>query len=547
MNYGRYEIMKEVGRGAMGVVYEAHDPQIDRRVALKVLRQDRLANDDIVRRFLREAKVIGRLNHPNIVTVHDAGQDHDSIYIAMEFVEGLPINEAIQTRSFDLREIIRLGIQAAETLDYAHKKGVVHRDIKPSNIILGPDCQIKITDFGIAHIEDSSGTLQTREGEVMGTPAYMSPEQVLGKTVDGRTDIFSLGVVLYELSTGKRPFGGDGRNLATVFNEIINNVPPEPAVSASISPDLSKIIMQCLSKNPDARFQTGKTLADALRNVVAGDKAESAVSPAGPSLESPKSRKQEGRRYGIPLLITVVLVLMIGVSVYYFRGQKTDMKAVPPKEEIGQQTGAGKQDRRPGGDQKVPLGEPALSGKRAVLLLETIPAGADFSIDGEGKGKTPERIELPLGDHKIKVSLQGYESYEKDVQLKEVRDYPLHIGLKAVAKAVAPGVSRKGKTVSGSVRTPPEGVEKPVPKRALLDVETIPGKANIYVDGSLLGTSPARFELSLGKHNIRLALQGYQDHTVGMKLDEAREYPLKVELKPVAQTDEWVIKPLKDL
>lgn len=208
MNYGRYQILKEVGHGSMGVVYQAHDPQIDRLVALKVLRRDRITGESYVKRFLKEARVIGRLSHPNIVTVYDVGQVREDIYIAMEFIEGSPLNEFVRESGLLLEKIIELGIQAAETLDYAHQKGVVHRDIKPSNIILQPHGIIKITDFGIAHLEDSSETLQTLEGEIMGTPAYMSPEQVLGKSVDGRTDIFSLGTVLYELATGRRPFGG---------------------------------------------------------------------------------------------------------------------------------------------------------------------------------------------------------------------------------------------------------------------------------------------------------------------------------------------------
>ena len=266
MNYGRYQILKEVGHGSMGVVYQAHDPQIDRLVALKVLRKDRITGESFVKRFLKEARVIGRLSHPNIVTVHDVGEDQKDIYIAMEFIEGAPLQEFVGENGLLLEKIIELGIQAAETLDYAHQKGVVHRDIKPSNIILQPDGKIKITDFGIAHIEDSSETLQTLEGEIIGTPAYMSPEQVLGKSVDGRTDIFSLGAVLYELSTGRRPFGGEGKNIATVFNEIIHHDPQEPALASDLIPqEFSLIIMKCLRKATDERFQSGKELAEALK------------------------------------------------------------------------------------------------------------------------------------------------------------------------------------------------------------------------------------------------------------------------------------------
>ena len=271
MNYGRYQITKEVGRGSMGIVYAAQDPQIGRTVALKVLRQDRASDESLVKRFLREARAIGRLSHPHIVTIYDAGEDQGNVYIAMEFVEGTPLNEIIRERAFTPEETVDIGRQVAETLNYAHGKGVVHRDIKPSNIILQSNNQIKITDFGIARIEDSTATLQTQTGEIMGTPAYMSPEQVLGKPVDRCTDIFSLGVVLYELSTGKRPFGGPGKTLATVFNEIMQESPREPASaseSGSVPAGLSTVIMKCLAKSPQERYQTGRELADALKDAL---------------------------------------------------------------------------------------------------------------------------------------------------------------------------------------------------------------------------------------------------------------------------------------
>jgi len=184
MKYGRYEIIKELGRGAMGLVYQAHDPEIDRLIALKVLREDRLTSAAFVQRFLKEARAIGRLSHPRIVTVYDVGQDHGTIYIAMELLQGEPLNALLEKKKFSPEEITNLGIQVAETLDYAHQKGIVHRDIKPSNILVQPDGQIKITDFGIAHIEDPEASIQTQAGEILGTPAYMSPEQVRGQPAD---------------------------------------------------------------------------------------------------------------------------------------------------------------------------------------------------------------------------------------------------------------------------------------------------------------------------------------------------------------------------
>ncbi|MRR37627.1 serine/threonine protein kinase, partial [bacterium] len=180
-SYGRYTIIEQIGRGAMGVVYRAHDPQINRTVALKVLREDRVTSGDFVQRFIREAMAIGRLSHPNIVTVYDIGEDHGTVYIAMEFLEGVPLNDAIKGETFDGDRVADIAVQLADSLAYAHSKGIVHRDVKPSNIILTPSGQVKITDFGIAHIEDPEMTQQTQAGQILGTPVYMSPEQVSGQ------------------------------------------------------------------------------------------------------------------------------------------------------------------------------------------------------------------------------------------------------------------------------------------------------------------------------------------------------------------------------
>ncbi len=300
MTYGRYQIIEEVGKGSMGIVYKAHDPQIDRRVALKVLRQDRLTSDDFIYRFLKEARAIGRLSHPHIVTVYDVGEDHGTIYIAMEFLEGKPLNQVMGERRLGLREIIGIGIQAAETLDYAHQKGIVHRDIKPSNILLQSSGQIKITDFGIAHIEDPSASVQTQAGEILGTPAYMSPEQVMSRPVDGRSDLFSLGIILYELSTGRKPFGGE--NLAAIFNSITQEIPSQPMrINPELPTDLSQIIMKCLNKKKEERFQSGKILANALEATL------QKIEPMGVEIGGAKKSKNK-----FLFLIWIIVILGIG-------------------------------------------------------------------------------------------------------------------------------------------------------------------------------------------------------------------------------------------
>lgn len=283
MRFGRYEIEKELGRGSMGIVYQAHDPRLDRRVALKVLRSDLVSSEPFVKRFLKEARAAARLAHPDIVTVFDVDEDRGTVYIAMELLPGEPLDQLIRKKMFGEKEIVLFGIRMAHVLDYAHKNGVVHRDIKPANIIIDPDGRLKITDFGVARIEDPSAPQQTVAGEVLGTPAYMSPEQALGRRIDGRTDIYSMGVVLYELCTGVRPFRGD--TVSAILMAILHDTPPEPkTMNTAISPELAGIIMKCMSKEAGGRFQTGKALAEALEQL--GRKEELAAPPAPSTTKS---------------------------------------------------------------------------------------------------------------------------------------------------------------------------------------------------------------------------------------------------------------------
>ena len=264
---GRYEVTKELGQGAMGVVYLGADPKINRTVAIKTMslaaefEGDALA--DAKERFFREAQSAGRLNHPHIVAIYDAGEEHDLAYIAMEFLKGQDLSQHTSAgKLLPLDEVLNIGIQCADALDYAHRMGVVHRDVKPSNIMYDPDTKsVKLTDFGIARITDSS---KTRTGTVLGTPNYMSPEQALGDKVDGRSDLFSLGVVLYQLCCGKLPFLGE--SMASLMYKIVN----EPhADIKDLAPDVPgsvrKVIDNALRKQPDRRYQAGAKLAEHLR------------------------------------------------------------------------------------------------------------------------------------------------------------------------------------------------------------------------------------------------------------------------------------------
>jgi len=248
----------------MGLVYKAHDPIIDRILAIKTISLS-LAMDEreeYEARFYQEAKAAGRLNHPNIITVYDVGKSDNVAYIVLEYLEGRELNEILNDgKHLPIFQILDIVKQVAQGLTYAHEHGVVHRDIKPSNIMVTNNSQVKITDFGIARM--TSSAVQTQTGTVLGTPKYMSPEQVLGKPLDQRSDIFSLGVMLYEMLTETAPFVGD--TLHEIMSQTININPPAPsAINNQLPAGLDFIVAKALEKEPNNRYQSAREFASDL-------------------------------------------------------------------------------------------------------------------------------------------------------------------------------------------------------------------------------------------------------------------------------------------
>lgn len=281
---GRYEIVRELGKGAMGIVYLAKDPLIGRLVALKTIRPSAHADDEDTRefqqRFVREAQAAGILNHPSIVTVHDIGQDEPSgmSFIAMEYVEGANLKEVLsQGRPLSFEQAADIVAQVAEGLDFAHSKGIVHRDVKPANIILLDGNRAKITDFGIAKITSGVANLTTT-GQFLGTPNYMAPEQIKGTPVDGRSDIFSLGICLYECLTHRKPFGGD--SLTSISYKIVHEpFQPLHEINPTIPEGFADVVAHCLEKDPSKRYQRGRDMANALRAVIRGERPVRSTEP----------------------------------------------------------------------------------------------------------------------------------------------------------------------------------------------------------------------------------------------------------------------------
>jgi serine/threonine-protein kinase len=350
---GKYEIRRELGSGAMGVVYEGWDPGIGRRVAIKTIKRDQLERSeagDVLARFQREAQAAGRLSHPNIVAIYEYGEAEDgTVFIAMEFIEGRELKDYFDANErFPLTEIGRIMKELLAALGHAHQHGVVHRDIKPANVILLKDGTVKVADFGIARIESSN---LTQAGAVLGTPAYMSPEQFMGQTIDGRSDLFSAGVLLYQLLTGDKPFTG---TLTTIMHKVLKEEPPAPSeLNVQAPRQFDALVRRALAKRPEERFQTAQEFAAAIEGALQGKKTIfdeatlvagatstgtiatiGTVSPATPATQVPPPPPVlTGRRMPLALALAGAAVLAAGGAFVALKGGGT---AAPVASEGGQ-------------------------------------------------------------------------------------------------------------------------------------------------------------------------------------------------------------------
>ena len=276
---GKYEIQGELGTGGMGVVYKGWDPAISREVAIKGVNKKSLEDSEretVLSRFRQEAQAVGRLVHPRIVQIYDFIEDENAAYIIMELVHGKTLAQHLERKdSFGLREICQIITQTLDGIGYAHAQGVIHRDMKSANVMINNDGRVKINDFGIARIDS---TTLTRVGDLVGTPSFMSPEQFKGEHVDGTTDLYSIGVIAYELLTGRRPFVG---GLAAIMHQVLNAVPAKPSsLNSALSPEVDKVLGRVLAKNPADRYKTAAEFSAAFKKAIDASLGETTPQPA---------------------------------------------------------------------------------------------------------------------------------------------------------------------------------------------------------------------------------------------------------------------------
>jgi len=538
---GRFEISGVLGEGAMGVVYLARDPQIERQVAVKTIRAEGgigLSRPEAEARFLKEARLAGRLQHPHIVTIYEVGKDGDVFFIAMEYVEGEPLTRYLGGRgAFSLPERVEIVRQVAQALDHAHARGVIHRDIKPGNILLSRDGRVKVADFGIGKLLTAGASDMTRTGQLVGSPAYMSPEQIRGEKVDGRSDLFSLGVVFYELLTGARPFPGD--SITTLVYQILHMEPRDPLeLRSDLPPAAREVFARILAKTPAKRPPDARAFIAEIRRV-----------------ESKIRESEQTSRLAMPVIVplpspppTAAALTEDGAPRATRPAEAAAPLPAPPSDPPpAVSTGGGRDDRRSHVSHLFGVAA-ILVALAALIWIWRSTRGSDPVAAGPVVA-TPAAAGLPQQEMPAAAAVTPAVETAGQVTPAEILPTP---GPSAAADAIvgAPRLARPtaaarsagargpGGEVAGGqqVETPapaaaPAGApEPPAAERVAPDnvyrtrrfarFGVSPDQARLYVDGRYVGTADdwddsgggREFEFARqGVHRIRLELPGYRD------------------------------------
>ncbi len=551
---GRYQVTGELGKGAMGVVYRALDPTIGREVALKTMRLDvaGMETQELLQRFRNEARAAGGLNHPNIVTIYDAGEQDGLFYIAMENIQGETLQAMLAERHvLPVEQLIGIARQICAGLDYAHARHIVHRDIKPANIMITGDGTVKIMDFGIA----KAGGGVTNTGQVLGTPNYMSPEQVKGKPLDGRSDLFSVGVMLYEMLTGEKPF--TGQNVTTIIYKIVNETPiPPRELDVSVHPGLSSVVTKALAKAPDERYQSGAELARDLLNynafgstdedtvvlkkvatpVMAASGAAAAAAPARSSAPAPApaqpaaavakatkiaplARPMRSRISAVTVVVGIVLLALAALGAGHLRYRTQPVQSAQPSLQAQPAPSVPEQPAAPAETKNdaikaepvvlgvAPNATPAAKPTTGDLYVESTPPGAQVQINGRSNPNwiTPVTVtRLKPGAHTVTVSKAGHVS--------EIRSADVLAGERAVL-----------------------AIELPTSKPVLV-IGSQPEGAEVIIDDRATGMlTPADITVEKGSHTIALRRPGFEQAGTQANVSDGQRFkfaPILQQKKP---------------
>jgi serine/threonine-protein kinase len=480
---GRYEVVATLGQGAMGTVYKAVDPLIERTVAIKTINLNLSKEEraEFEERFYREAKSAGRLNHANIVTIYDVGETDDVAFIAMEYLKGESLREMLDSGVvLPVDMIVKIAARIAGALDYAHENHVVHRDIKPANIMITPGRDVKIMDFGIAQIPAGS---RTQFGTVLGSPKYMAPEQVAGQATDGRTDIFALGVVLYEMLTGTTPFNSD--NLSAIMYKVLNEEPAPPStVNPRVPPFFDRIVSRALAKRPQDRYQTAGEFARDLR-ARDGDPPAAERLPAGGG--TPANPGQAGRTQAGPHDATVSL---------------PPIKARGVIAAASAASGPGTTDQ--------PAQRDGLPRRKPVLLAFSLLAVAAFAVYVLGPDPAPDRMPVP--------AVPVFE----DVGPPQAAVEP------ALPAAPAATPSKSATTPAAAPPKPATAAAAVAQAKATVSFAISPW-GEIFVDDKRVGVSPplTSLQLDAGEHQVEVRNQAFAPYRDTVSLEPGQSLKIR--------------------
>ena len=457
---GRYGIIEELGRGGMGTVYKVIDNEIQEKVALKLLKPEIAADKKMVERFRNELKFARKITHKNVCRMFDFSKEKGTPYITMEYVPGEDLKTSLRRMGpLSLGKTIFMIGQVCEGLAEAHKLGVVHRDLKPQNIMVDKEGNAHILDFGIARSLDAKGITGT--GVMIGTPDYMSPEQVEGKEIDQCTDIYSLGVILYEMVTGKVPFVGD-----TPFSIALKHkmeVPRDPRkLNAQVSVEISRVILKCMEKDRNKRYQTAEELAAELRKIEEDlPTTERLLSKKKTKLKTPRKRFQ-------PFAVAAILLFVAAIIVggYFFYDQVL-------------QKGKKEKEMKPAVIAGQTIQEtPAITTQSGYIEINSTPEEAEVYIDEKSEGMTPVKRELPPGTYRIRITKSP--EYEEMTDVMEIKT---------------------GETFSKNYTLIPQKIAS---QPGYMEITSTPKGAEVYVDSRIVGITPIKHDLNPGTYRIRI-------------------------------------------